>query len=160
MQFYRCGYEAVTGWGGWRAVVTTRGGTRFWVDLPAEGPPTFLQDYVTGGEVCTLQQLACCTALHFPLVAWFDADAAESKAWHLVSGFVRTGGTALSVCFVCIPPDAACNTWVVLVLPAVGADAIWKHKRQGPQVAPQDIGYNQVFEQVRWEAGVLLAPAC
>jgi hypothetical protein len=49
VQFFRCGYEAVSGWPGWRAVVTTPGGSKAWADLPITGPEAFLQDYATGG---------------------------------------------------------------------------------------------------------------
>jgi hypothetical protein len=55
VQFYRCGYEAVSGWPGWRAVVTSAGGDKAWVDLPTPGPDAFLHDYATAGspdELC------------------------------------------------------------------------------------------------------------
>ncbi|GBF96536.1 hypothetical protein Rsub_09119 [Raphidocelis subcapitata] len=61
-RFFRCGYEAVSGWPGWRAVVTPLASPaasdararlasdclpdeagRFWVDLPAPGEGSFLQ---------------------------------------------------------------------------------------------------------------------
>lgn len=65
IQFYRCGYQAVSGWPGWRAVVTSladnnnnsssSGGggvlSKAWVDLPACGPDAFLQDYATAGKL-------------------------------------------------------------------------------------------------------------
>jgi hypothetical protein len=49
VQFYRCGYQAVSGWPGWRAVVTSAGGDRAWVDLPTPGAEAFLRDYATAG---------------------------------------------------------------------------------------------------------------
>lgn len=51
VQFFQCGYVGVSGWGGWRALVTTQAGSQAWVDLPASGPDAFLQDYAKGGEV-------------------------------------------------------------------------------------------------------------
>ena len=59
MQFFQCGYQAVSGWPGWRAVVTplgkrsrsSSGGAsasgeerRWWVDMPLAGDATFLHD--------------------------------------------------------------------------------------------------------------------
>jgi hypothetical protein len=50
LQFFRCGYSAVSGWPGWRALVTTRAGTRVWADLPGAGPEVYLEDYQRSGE--------------------------------------------------------------------------------------------------------------
>lgn len=49
LQFYRCGYQAVSGWPGWRVVVTSSGRDRAWVDLPLAGPAAHLDDYATAG---------------------------------------------------------------------------------------------------------------
>ena len=57
VQFYRCGYQAVSGWPGWRAVVTSAGGDKAWVDLPAPGPEAFLEDYATAGGVAVQEVL-------------------------------------------------------------------------------------------------------
>ncbi len=50
LQFFQCGYVGVSGWPGWRAVVTEGGGSRSWVDMPNSGPESFLRDYAAAGE--------------------------------------------------------------------------------------------------------------
>ncbi|GLC38755.1 hypothetical protein PLESTM_000772200 [Pleodorina starrii] len=55
VQLFTCDYlhDGVTGWSGWRAVVTSKGGVRQWVDMPEQGelvqleeqaPPAYLAD--------------------------------------------------------------------------------------------------------------------
>ncbi|WIA36901.1 hypothetical protein OEZ86_008147 [Tetradesmus obliquus] len=48
LQFFQCGYAAVSGWPGWRALVTSQGGSQAWVDMPGPGPEAFLADYAKG----------------------------------------------------------------------------------------------------------------
>jgi hypothetical protein len=59
VQFFQCGYAAVSGWPGWRALVTSQGGSQAWVDMPGPGPDAFLSDYAKGGEYNTLLAMAC-----------------------------------------------------------------------------------------------------
>jgi hypothetical protein len=51
VQFFQCGYAAVSGWPGWRTLVTSQGGSQAWVDMPGGGPDAFLSDYAKGGEL-------------------------------------------------------------------------------------------------------------
>lgn len=61
VQFFQCGYSAVSGWRGWRAVVMPlkqlKGSSgassderRWWVDMPYGGPPSHLLDHAAKGE--------------------------------------------------------------------------------------------------------------
>jgi hypothetical protein len=54
VQFFQCGYAAVSGWPGWRALVTSDSGSQAWVDMPGPGPDAFLSDYAKGGELAAV----------------------------------------------------------------------------------------------------------
>ncbi|MEW5314131.1 MAG: hypothetical protein WDW38_005651 [Sanguina aurantia] len=45
LQFFQCGYSGdISGWSGWRALVTKPGGVVAWVDMPSEGNPSLAYD--------------------------------------------------------------------------------------------------------------------
>jgi len=56
VQFFQCGYHAVTDWPGWRALVSSSNGSTWWVNMAAPGPPSFLEDYAAGVGVDAIWQ--------------------------------------------------------------------------------------------------------
>ncbi|GLI60691.1 hypothetical protein VaNZ11_002895 [Volvox africanus] len=56
VQFFTCDYlqDGVTGWTGWRAVVTSKGGVRQWVDMPEEGELVQLEEQAPPADLMDL----------------------------------------------------------------------------------------------------------
>ncbi|KAG2490077.1 hypothetical protein HYH03_011542 [Edaphochlamys debaryana] len=103
LQFFSCGYEheGVTGWPGWRVVVTSRGGVRRWADLAEEGelvrldeqaPPSTLADVGSCHVFAQLYQAFEARTDPQLLAALFSGGAGRGAARAAAQAAAERGG--------------------------------------------------------------------